>query len=56
MKKCCNGKSNKPCVVWLGQVEVHPKRQIFGAVVQEEFARIMEKKLKSLLYTAKLRV
>jgi hypothetical protein len=34
-------------------VEVHPKRQIFGAIVQEDFVRIMEKKLKSLLQTAK---
>jgi hypothetical protein len=24
-------------------VEVHPKRQIFGAIVQEDFAFIMEK-------------
>jgi hypothetical protein len=30
-------------------VEVHPKRQLIGAIVQEDFVRNLEKKCKSLL-------
>jgi hypothetical protein len=30
-------------------VEVHPKSQLIGAIVQEDFVRNLEKKRKSLL-------
>jgi hypothetical protein len=30
-------------------VEVHPKGQLIGAIVQEDFVRNLEKKRKSLL-------
>jgi hypothetical protein len=30
-------------------VEVHPKRQLIGAIVQEDFVRNLEKKRKFLL-------
>jgi hypothetical protein len=30
-------------------VEAHPKRQLIGAIVQEDFVRDLEKKRKSLL-------